>query len=169
MSWKAFVLIFYFQTFWPITTMTYTIFIYRLTNVLLVFICFKLIMKLIKFCYFIIYFHFQKVFLVNLYKDFLSVTRLLIFCTTLFTNNNIKVVIQMHAFQFDHLRVNQNFHNWLTTIVLSFLFFLTPSNKKGADNKVKNTFTFWESLWFIICYFDFNLDFWSLWLDKPSY
>ena len=29
-------------------------------------------------------------------------TRLRIFCTTLFTNNNIKAVIQMHAFQFDH-------------------------------------------------------------------
>ena len=27
--------------------------------------------------------------------------RLRIFCTTLFTNNNIKVVIQMHSFQFD--------------------------------------------------------------------
>ena len=27
--------------------------------------------------------------------------RLSIFCTTLFTNNDIKVVIQMHAFLFD--------------------------------------------------------------------
>ena len=26
-----------------------------------------------------------------------------IFCTTLFTNNNIKVVIQMHTFLLDHL------------------------------------------------------------------
>ena len=38
--------------------------------------------------------------LVNLYKDIVLVTRLRIFCATLFTNNNIKVVIQMHAFQF---------------------------------------------------------------------
>ena len=37
--------------------------------------------------------------LVNLYKDIELVTRLHIFCTTLFTNNNIKIVIQMHAFQ----------------------------------------------------------------------
>ena len=29
------------------------------------------------------------------------VTRQRIFCTTLFTNNKIKVVIQMHAFLFD--------------------------------------------------------------------
>ena len=33
--------------------------------------------------------------LVNLYKDIVLATRLHIFCTTLFTNNNIKVVIQM--------------------------------------------------------------------------
>ena len=39
--------------------------------------------------------------LVNLNKDIVLVTRLCIFCTTLFTNNNIKVVIQMHAFLFD--------------------------------------------------------------------
>ena len=39
--------------------------------------------------------------LVYLYKDFLLVTRLRIFCATLFTNNNIKVVIQLHSFQFD--------------------------------------------------------------------
>ena len=39
--------------------------------------------------------------LVNLHKDIVLVTQLLIFCTTLFTNNNIKVVIQMHSFQLD--------------------------------------------------------------------
>ena len=38
---------------------------------------------------------------VNLYKDIVLVTHLRIFCTTLFTNNNIKVVIQMHSLQFD--------------------------------------------------------------------
>ena len=36
--------------------------------------------------------------LVNLYKDIVWVTRVRIFCTTLFTNNNIKVVIQIDAF-----------------------------------------------------------------------
>ena len=39
--------------------------------------------------------------LVNLYKDFVLVTRLRIFCTTLITNNNIKVVIQMLTFLMD--------------------------------------------------------------------
>ena len=39
--------------------------------------------------------------LVNLYTDIVLGTRLSIFCTTLFTINNIKVVIQMHAFLFD--------------------------------------------------------------------
>ena len=39
--------------------------------------------------------------LVNLYKDIVLVTRARIFCTTLFTNNNIKVVIQMHTFLMD--------------------------------------------------------------------
>ena len=34
---------------------------------------------------------------VNLYKDIVLVTRVRIFCTTLFTNNNIKVVIQMNV------------------------------------------------------------------------
>ena len=36
--------------------------------------------------------------LVNLYKDIVLVTRLHIFCTVLFTNYNIKVVIQIDAF-----------------------------------------------------------------------
>ena len=35
---------------------------------------------------------------VNLYKVIVSVTRVPIFCTTLFTNNNIKVGIQIDAF-----------------------------------------------------------------------
>ena len=33
--------------------------------------------------------------LVNLCKDIILVTRVRIFCTALFTNNNIKVVIQI--------------------------------------------------------------------------
>ena len=36
--------------------------------------------------------------LVNLYKDIVLVTRVRIFCKALFTNNNIKVVIQIDAF-----------------------------------------------------------------------
>ena len=36
--------------------------------------------------------------LVNLYKDIVLVTRVRIFCATLFTNNNIKVVIQMYTY-----------------------------------------------------------------------
>ena len=39
--------------------------------------------------------------LVNLYKDIELVIRLRIFCTTLFTKNNIKVVIQIDAFLMD--------------------------------------------------------------------
>ena len=38
---------------------------------------------------------------VNLYKDIVLVTRLRIFCMTLFTNNNIKVVIQIHTLLMD--------------------------------------------------------------------
>ena len=37
--------------------------------------------------------------IVNLYKDIVLMTLLRIFCTTLFTNNNVKVVIQMHVEQ----------------------------------------------------------------------
>ena len=40
--------------------------------------------------------------LVNLYKVIVLVTRLHIFSTTLFTINNIKIVVQMHTFQFYH-------------------------------------------------------------------
>ena len=40
--------------------------------------------------------------LVDFYKDIVLLTRLSIFCMTLFTNNSNKVVIQMHSFQFDH-------------------------------------------------------------------
>ena len=36
--------------------------------------------------------------LVNLYKDIVLVTRVRIFCMALFTNNNIKVVVQIDAF-----------------------------------------------------------------------
>jgi hypothetical protein len=39
--------------------------------------------------------------LVLLYKDIVLVTSVHIFYTTLFTNNNIKVVIQMHTFLMD--------------------------------------------------------------------
>ena len=42
--------------------------------------------------------------LVNLYKDIALVTRVRIFCTTLFSNNNIKIVIQMHTFLMDLFR-----------------------------------------------------------------
>ena len=41
---------------------------------------------------------------VNLYKDNILVTRLRDFRTTLFTNNNIKVVIHMHTFLTDWKR-----------------------------------------------------------------
>ena len=42
-------------------------------------------------------------FIVNLYKDIVLVTLPRIFCTTLFINNNTKVVIQMHAFLMDRM------------------------------------------------------------------
>ena len=44
--------------------------------------------------------------LIHLYKDIVLVTHICIFYTTWFTNNNIKVVIQMHSFQFDPFRVS---------------------------------------------------------------
>ena len=37
----------------------------------------------------------------NLYKEIVLVTRVRIFCTTLFTNNNIKIMIQMLTFLMD--------------------------------------------------------------------
>ena len=37
----------------------------------------------------------------DLYKDIVLVTHVAIFCTTLFTFNNIKVVNQMHTFLMD--------------------------------------------------------------------
>ena len=37
----------------------------------------------------------------HLNKDIVLVTRVRIFCTTLFTSNNIKVVIQINAFRTD--------------------------------------------------------------------
>jgi hypothetical protein len=36
--------------------------------------------------------------LVNLYKDIVLVARVCSFCTALFTNNNLKVMIQIDAF-----------------------------------------------------------------------
>ena len=61
--------------------------------------------------------------LVNLYRYIVLVTRVRIFCTTLFTKNNIKVVIQMHTFLMDHKKTQkkrgpENVH---TIILLSFL------------------------------------------------
>ena len=44
--------------------------------------------------------------LVNLYKDIVLVTRVRIFGTTLFTYNNIKVVIQINALLTDHIALN---------------------------------------------------------------
>ena len=44
--------------------------------------------------------------LVNSYKDIVLVTPVRIFCTKLFTNNNIKVVIQIDAFLAHHLVSN---------------------------------------------------------------
>ena len=35
---------------------------------------------------------------VNIYEDIVLVTRVRIFCTTLFTNNNIKIVIKSSTF-----------------------------------------------------------------------
>ena len=58
--------------------------------------------------------------LVNLYKDIVLVTRVRIFCTTLFTNNNIKVVIQINAFLMDHAKNDikiQCTNNNFTTII----------------------------------------------------
>ena len=43
--------------------------------------------------------------LVNLNKDIVLVTCVRIFCTALFNNNNIKVVIQMSAFLTDNFNV----------------------------------------------------------------
>ena len=45
--------------------------------------------------------------LVNLYKDIVLVTRLRIFCTKLFTNNNIKIVIQKYASLFNRIKVGR--------------------------------------------------------------
>ena len=47
--------------------------------------------------------------LINSYKDIVLVTSVRIFCTTLFTDNNIKVVIQMHSFQFDPFNVLKSY------------------------------------------------------------
>ena len=83
---------------------TNTISLYKLTNVHLLSICFKLVMKFMKFRKKLKINLKQinnKTTLVNLYGDIVLMTRLRIICKTLFTNNNIKVVIQMHSFLFD--------------------------------------------------------------------
>ena len=49
---------------------------------------------------------------VNLFKDIVLVTRISIICTTLFTNINIKVVIQRHAFLMDQFWFFQKFSKW---------------------------------------------------------
>ena len=41
--------------------------------------------------------------IVNVYKDIVFMTRVRIFCTTLLTNTNIKIVIKSHTFLFHHL------------------------------------------------------------------
>ena len=83
-----------------------------------------------KFFIFMIYFHFSKSIsimlklkinfkhvnnkrtFVNLFKDIVLVTRISIICTTLFTNINIKVVIQRHAFLMDQFWFFQKFSKW---------------------------------------------------------
>ena len=60
--------------------------------------------------------------LVNLHKDIVLVTCVRIFCTTLFTNIIIKVVIQMHAFLMDHFSFLSSF-SLLHSIYLIFFFF----------------------------------------------
>ena len=61
--------------------------------------------------------------LVNLYKDIVLVTRLRIFCTTLFTNKNIKVRIQIDAFLAHRSSGKRDLvrHVW-------------PSRSQGMDN-----------------------------------
>ena len=44
--------------------------------------------------------------LVNLYKDIVLVTCVHIFCTTLCTNNNIKIVIKSHTFLFHRTHIS---------------------------------------------------------------
>ena len=68
--------------------------------------------------------------LVNLYKDIVLVTCLQIFCVTLFTNNSIKVVIQIHSFQFDRL-IYQYSILALTTI-LTFLLEINSIVQNGT-------------------------------------
>ena len=63
--------------------------------------------------------------LVDFNKDIVLVTRLRIFCTALFTNNNIKVVIQIDAFLAHHF--------WYTKIKK---FRFKKSNKKTGRKNV---------------------------------
>ena len=92
---------------------TNTISLYELSNVLLLFICFKLVIGFNVLIFFLMKINYKinkissisnnlkqmnnKRTLFNLYADIVLVTRLCFFST----NNNIKVVIQMHSFQFD--------------------------------------------------------------------
>ena len=61
--------------------------------------------------------------LVNLYKDIVLVTRVRIFCTTLFTNNNIKVVIQIHTFLMDHITFEMTNHLVTVKNLSTFYYF----------------------------------------------
>ena len=75
---------------------------YRKCVLMRIFEKLKWIIKLIKFHQF----HYLKQMnnkrkFFDSYKDIVLVTRLRIFCTPLFTNNNIKVVIQFNAFLTD--------------------------------------------------------------------
>ena len=71
--------------------------------------------------------------LVNLNKNIILVTRERIFCTTLFTNNNMKVVIQMHTFLMGQKIIN----------LLSFLNFISKkliiSIEKVRSKRFPNT------------------------------
>ena len=62
------------------------------------------------------------------------VTRLRTFCTTLFNNNNIKVVIQMHAFQFDQL---QNLYHRNQSFDISQIIYRTTLH---ADSSILDQF-----------------------------
>ena len=83
---------------------TNTISLHKLTNAFLLLICFKLAIKSMKVLKKYLW-NVKKLktnlkqinnkkTLVNLYEDIVLVTRERIFCTTMFTNNNIKIVIK---------------------------------------------------------------------------
>ena len=64
--------------------------------------------------------------LVNLYKDIVLVTRVRIFCTTLFTNNNIKIVVKSHTFLF---------HLYLYSLDVDF-YLIKATYNLGKNNKL---------------------------------